>query len=697
MKSLFNKKQKSTSTSSVNIPSWLEPYITDLPEKITDVTGRGFTPYGEDLVAGLTPDEQAAYDIIRQQAATPGSEFTGLLDRTQALQGAYALGPTTEDIERLSNPFTDLVIDRTRTAMERGLASDLNRVGDQAAQIGAFGGARQGVREAETQDAAERRFADVTAGLLSQGYDQALENFYRGLGGAQTGLQQEGQVLQARDADILRTAAALESAGATQRGIEQQGISADYNEFLRQQAFPYENLNFEASNLLNILNLTRGQTNVATSKESGNYLGKAVGMATSLASLGMGGNTFQAPLQMPSFGAPAVQSSGLSGLAASQGPSAFTPLYGSFGGFPARATFKDGGFVDTLMSGISNLSNKGKNLFLDIEDNIGEVFSNVSTPKGDFQKIVDFYKNRDEPSPTASSFERLVSGVKNAPRIAIDVGSGLAEAPIKAGSGLLEGLTKPRVMSEDVLDFSEEDIANMSSEEQDALNEALALRMRKEGTAEQAAPQLVAPLAELVRNIQPPVQQQTQASALEQAATSLTAPIDTSQEGRQPFDERLPRRQRLEDRVNLPLLAAGAAMMSGDDFGESLANGINAYIGASVGLEQAEDEREQEKREQELENRMLKTKERYADIQEMFAKANLQKALKGESLSEKEIQELQIDRMKSLADIAETAGALKLTNPELADKLLTEAGLNQPDPRQEALRQLLLGRFQQGE
>lgn len=66
-----SKKESSSSDQRVNVPSWLRPYI----EQAAGTAGntlqnlQGLTGRFGDLVAGFTPDQQAAMDLARQRAA----------------------------------------------------------------------------------------------------------------------------------------------------------------------------------------------------------------------------------------------------------------------------------------------------------------------------------------------------------------------------------------------------------------------------------------------------------------------------------------------------------------------------------------------------------------------------------------------------------------------------------------------------
>lgn len=89
-------------------------------------------------------------------------------------------------LEPYMNPFTQNVIDTSMGALDRSRNMALNNTGAAASGVGAFGGARHGVAEAETN----RAFMDQS-GQLAAGLNQA--NFNTALGASQFDVGQVNQ------------------------------------------------------------------------------------------------------------------------------------------------------------------------------------------------------------------------------------------------------------------------------------------------------------------------------------------------------------------------------------------------------------------------------------------------------------------------------------------------------------------------
>jgi hypothetical protein len=99
--------------------------------------------------------------------------------------------------------------------------------------------------DAETQRSLGANLANITGTGYNTAYDKAMAQFNaeqnRGLD-----TQRETEKSRQYSADFgLKSLDDLMKAGATQRGIEGEGIAADKKQFEEQQARPYTNLKFQ--------------------------------------------------------------------------------------------------------------------------------------------------------------------------------------------------------------------------------------------------------------------------------------------------------------------------------------------------------------------------------------------------------------------------------------------------------------------
>ena len=84
--------------------------------------------------------------------------------------------------EQYMSPYQQSVIDQATQSLQRQAQIAANQRAAQAAQAGAFGGARFGVQEAEAQSGLGRNIADITAQLQAQNYSQAVQRQQQQLG-----------------------------------------------------------------------------------------------------------------------------------------------------------------------------------------------------------------------------------------------------------------------------------------------------------------------------------------------------------------------------------------------------------------------------------------------------------------------------------------------------------------------------------
>ena len=149
--------------------------------------------YGPQFVAGMDPLQQQAIKTL-----------TGGIGAYQPyLQAAgAATGPTA--YQAYMSPYQQDVIDTTLQEFDIQAQKGLPAIGQSAYQVGAFGGARQGVAEAEYGAQSARNRAALQAQLLQQGFGQA-QNLAAQQYQQQLGLGQAQQSFMGQDVSSLST------------------------------------------------------------------------------------------------------------------------------------------------------------------------------------------------------------------------------------------------------------------------------------------------------------------------------------------------------------------------------------------------------------------------------------------------------------------------------------------------------------
>jgi len=194
-------------------------YLEDLSTAVGDYKGADLSKvYGPQFVAGQDPLQQEA---IKKLQAGIGS-YQPYIQAAEAATGPQAY-------KAYMSPYQQDVIDATLQEYDIQAQKGIPGIADRAIQAGAFGGARQGVREAEYGAASARNRAALQAQLLQQGFGQANQ-----LAAQQFGQQMNlaGQVPALQGADI--------GALSTMGGALQQQKQA---ELAAQQQLNIQNLN----------------------------------------------------------------------------------------------------------------------------------------------------------------------------------------------------------------------------------------------------------------------------------------------------------------------------------------------------------------------------------------------------------------------------------------------------------------------
>ena len=254
-------------------------------------------------LAGLAPQvaQQDALQRQAQQLAQAGvGSFQPFLtaaqqagtDAATTLGGVQLGAPTSAQVQQFMSPFQTQVIDATLSEFDRNKAIQEQQIRDQQAALGVLGAGRAGVQLAEFGTGAARERALLQAGLLQQGFGQAMQarqqdianrfgvaEAQRGLGAFQSGLGGQQQALQG--ADITR----LGQLGALNQAQAQAQLDAT-REATRQATFqPQEQLDLYANRVTGLMGGVQGQGTQTTNIPNPTPLQTALGIGTTLAGI----------------------------------------------------------------------------------------------------------------------------------------------------------------------------------------------------------------------------------------------------------------------------------------------------------------------------------------------------------------------------------------------------------------------------
>jgi len=278
-------------TKQTVLPDWYSNYAMDILSGQSAIANRPYVTAPMPRVAGFTPTQQQAFE----QTGTAATAYQPLLGQaTTAAQGAAnapgaldvaqpylsAAGQTSvSNIGTYMNPFTDAVVNRIAELGSRNLSENIMPGIEgryiQAGQLGFGGRGGAGTPSGMMTDTA-RAIRDTSADILGKqtealqsGYTQAaglagtdlsrmgnlataagnLSNVQQGqqlaASGALAGLGEQAQKLG------LTGAGALGAIGTQQQQQGQKNLDVAYEDFLRQQGYPQEQIN-------NMLNAFKG-------------------------------------------------------------------------------------------------------------------------------------------------------------------------------------------------------------------------------------------------------------------------------------------------------------------------------------------------------------------------------------------------------------------------------------------------------
>jgi len=229
-----------TSKTSTLSP-WVGDYVTNALGQASALAAAPYQAYQGPLTAGPSNLQQQAFagaSEMTQAGYTPGQFTTGTFDAGAAQQ--------------YMNPYLSAALDPQLKELQRqNQIANMTNAG-QLTKAGAYGGSRQAIMNAENQ----RNMLDKTNTLVSQGYNTAYDKAmaqYNADQGRQMDVQKSNEASRQYGADFgLKSLNELSTLGATQRGIESEGLAADKAQFEEQRDWAYKMPQYQLNMLSNL-------------------------------------------------------------------------------------------------------------------------------------------------------------------------------------------------------------------------------------------------------------------------------------------------------------------------------------------------------------------------------------------------------------------------------------------------------------
>lgn len=236
------KDQTATSSQTQTYTPSGASQLQDIWNKIQGVTSQGYQPYGGQIAAGLDPTQQAGINTINNAVGTAQPYF----DKAAQYGAAGAAPISASDIQRYQSPYTQQVIDATQRQFADNNAQQQQQVIGNAALQGALGGDRVGVAQAELARQQKLAQDPTIAGLYNQGYTQALGAAQADRAAQAQGAYTFGALAPSVQNTALQGGQAQLGAGQVGQNTSQNALTANYQQYLQQQAFPYQQAQFLA-------------------------------------------------------------------------------------------------------------------------------------------------------------------------------------------------------------------------------------------------------------------------------------------------------------------------------------------------------------------------------------------------------------------------------------------------------------------
>ena len=227
-----------------SLSSWAGDYVTDMLGRGAALADTGYEAYTGPLSAG-------ASDLQEQAFTTAGG-----LDADTANMGIASFGA--DQAQQYMNPYLMASLNPQLDEARRQAEIDRVAAAGRLTRAGGFGGSRQAIMESEGL----RNLQTNLAGITGKGYETAYD----------VARDQYNKEQAARNKYGFDVMAQQEGLGAIQRGIESEGMAADYAQFREERDYPYKQVQYMQS-LLQSLPL-EAQSNYYTGPSSASELAK---------------------------------------------------------------------------------------------------------------------------------------------------------------------------------------------------------------------------------------------------------------------------------------------------------------------------------------------------------------------------------------------------------------------------------------
>jgi hypothetical protein len=244
--------QTVNNVSEVLIPDYLKSYITGdngVLARANEFGNKPYTPYTGTRVADFNTDQLNSFQGVRESLGKylPYYENAMSLNQMGGQQASQGF-VTPATISQYMNPYQQNVTDIAKRQAVNDFQTQLNGIGDFAANAGAFGGDRHAILESNAYQNLNQNLSDLQYRGLSDNYNQAVSTALNAGVSQSNALaqfaQQQANLAGSAQGYTLNDLMALQNVGGQQQARDQSLADFNYQQFTEEQNYPANQISF---------------------------------------------------------------------------------------------------------------------------------------------------------------------------------------------------------------------------------------------------------------------------------------------------------------------------------------------------------------------------------------------------------------------------------------------------------------------
>ena len=239
-----------TTTQSVQIPPEVLARYNAVNARAETTAQQPFQQYSTDpssFVAQLNQQQQQGISNVNQYAGAAQPAYQAAMQGTANAYGGFSPQGYQQGVQGYMSPFLSNAMGATAAQMQNINRQQQQDIIGNAVKAGAFGGDRGAIARSALANQQNLASGQVLGQMAQQGYQSAAQNYMTGLGQQGALAAQMGQLGAGAQTAGLQGAQAQIGAGTLGQQTEQAGKTALYNQYLQQQAYPFQVAQFLAN------------------------------------------------------------------------------------------------------------------------------------------------------------------------------------------------------------------------------------------------------------------------------------------------------------------------------------------------------------------------------------------------------------------------------------------------------------------